>query len=240
MHTLCINQISLGHLVCATRMDRCLHVVRTHTAFNFVAQRGSNSQPNFLHNYCDGDSRPAFKHNQEQEEWSRAQRIERSRNAHYRLTQKLLDKRYRALYVAVARLFAGQLAKDSAVMDKTTALPAHADQDDRMALVHALSLALKWAPTPGRSHDRITNISSAICLLLHEAQVFSPVAHRITFSVATSLPGSEMHLLRYIYQKHILTRGRRYTCIPEPFMSSNRFPGCLHLHGQQQRKVFPT
>lgn len=178
---------------------------------------------NFLHNYCNSESRPAFKNNQEQEEWSRAQRIERSRHAHDRLTQKLFDKRYRALYVAVARLFASQLASDSDVMDKIAALPANADRDDRMALNHALSLALKWAPTPGCSHDRVTNISSAICLLLHEAQVYSPIAHRISFSVATSLPTSEMHLLRCVHQKHILTRGRRYICVPEPLMSSNRW-----------------
>lgn len=88
---------------------------------------------NFLHNYCNSESRPAFKNNQEQEEWSRAQRIERSRHAHDRLTQKLFDKRYRALYVAVARLFASQLASDSDVMDKIAALPANADRDDRMA-----------------------------------------------------------------------------------------------------------
>ena len=170
------------------------------------------SNSNFLHNYCDGKSRPAFKNNQEQEEWSRAQRVERSHRAHERLTQKLLDKRYRALYIAVARLFAGQLAKDADVMDEIDALPTNADKG-RMTLMHALTLASKWAPTPGGSHDRVTNISSAICLLLH----------KIFLSVAASLPVSETHLLRCAYQKQILTRGRRYTCIPEPLMSSNRW-----------------
>ena len=178
---------------------------------------------NFLHNYYDGKSRPAFKNNQEQEEWSRAQRVERSRRAHDRLTHKLLDKRYRALYVAVARLFAGQLAKESDVMDKITALPASAKKEDRMALMYALTFVSKWAPTPGCSHDRVTNISSAICLLLHDAQVFVPIAHRISCSLATSLPESDMHLLRCVYQKHILTRGRRLTSVPEPLMSSNRW-----------------
>ena len=178
---------------------------------------------NFLHNYDDGESRPAFKSNQEQEEWSRAQRAERSRRAHDCLTQKLLDKRYRALYIAVARLFAGQLAKDADFMDKIDALPAGANKEDRMALMRALTLVSKWAPTPGASHDRVTNISSAICLLLHEAQVSLPVAPKVSFSVATGLPAWDMHLLRYFYQKHILTRGRRYTCVPEALMSSNRW-----------------
>ena len=178
---------------------------------------------NFLHNYYDGKSRPAFKNNEEQEEWSRAQRIERSRRAYDRLTKKLLDNRYRALYVAVARLFAGQLAKDSDVMNKIAALPADANKDDRIALMFALTLISKWGPTPGGSHDRVTNISSAICLLLHEGQASLQIAHKISFPTVTSLPESDMHLLRYVYQKQILTRGRRYTCIPEPLMSSNRW-----------------
>lgn len=181
------------------------------------------SRSNFLHNYYDAKSRPAFKNNQEQEEWARTQRVERSRRAHDRLTRKLLDKRYRALYVAVSRLFAAQLAKESDVMDKLSALPANANKNDWMALMYALTLVSKWAPTPGCSHDRVTNISSAICLLLHEAQALFPNAHRFPSSVATSLAASDMHLFRCAYQKHILTRGRRDTCVPEPLMSSNRW-----------------
>lgn len=94
----------------------------------------------FLHNYYDGKSRPAFKNNQEQEEWSRTQRIQRSRRARDRLGRRLLDKRYRALYVAVARLFAGQLAKDYDVMTKISALPVDADKKDCLTLMHALTL----------------------------------------------------------------------------------------------------
>lgn len=177
---------------------------------------------NFLHNYYDVKSRPAFKNNQEQEEWARAQRVERSRRAHDRLAQKLLDKRYRALYIAVSRLFAAQLAKESDIMDKIDALPANAGKNDRMALMYALTLVSKWAPTPGCSHDRVTNISSAICLLIHEARALFPNAHKFPSSVS-SLASSDMHLFRCAYQKHILTRGRRYTCVPEPLMSSNRW-----------------
>lgn len=176
---------------------------------------------NFLHNYNNGKSRPAFKNNQEQEEWSRAQRVERSRRAHKLLTQKLLDKRYRALYIAVGRLFAGQLVKDASVMGKIDVLPSDADKEDKMALMHALTLVSKWAPTPGGSHDRVTNISSAICLLLHKAQLSLPITPKVSLSITTGLPASDMHLLRYVYHKHILTRGRRYTCVPEPLMSSN-------------------
>ncbi|KIJ06903.1 hypothetical protein PAXINDRAFT_51147, partial [Paxillus involutus ATCC 200175] len=151
-----------------------------------------NPRSNFLHNYCDGKSRLAFENNQEQEDWSRAQRVQRFADAHDRLTRKLLDKRYLALYVAVAGLFAVRLTKDFAILEKIAALPADSGEKERMKLMGALSLAPKWAPTPGSSHDRVTNIS-AICLLLHNAQ------------------------------RHVLTPGRRYTCVPEPLMSANRW-----------------
>ncbi|KAN0094455.1 protein of unknown function (DUF2828) domain containing protein [Tylopilus felleus] len=147
--------------------------------------------------------------------------------------QKLLDKRYRALYVAAARLFAGQLAKEADIMNKITAMPASADKTDRMALMRALTLVSKWAPTPGGSHDRITDISSAICLLLHEAQLSFPITRNISLPVATSLLASEMHMLRCAYQKHILTRGRRYTCAPEPLMSSNRWSEIVYSRNKE-------
>ncbi|KIJ13342.1 hypothetical protein PAXINDRAFT_81425 [Paxillus involutus ATCC 200175] len=182
-----------------------------------------NPRSNFLHNYCDGKSRPAFKNNQEQEDWSRAQRVQRFADAHDRLTRKLLDKRYLALYVAVARLFAVRLTKDFAILEKIAALPADTGEKERMKLMGALSLAPKWAPTPGSSHDRVTNISSAICLLLHNAQVSSSIGHKIELSPTQTLPAPEMHLLRWFYQRHVLTPGRRYTCVPEPLMSANRW-----------------
>ncbi|KIJ13346.1 hypothetical protein PAXINDRAFT_13910 [Paxillus involutus ATCC 200175] len=142
------------------------------------------------------------------EYWSRAQRVQPFANAHDRLTRKLLDKRYLALYVAVARLFAVRLTKDFTILEKIAALPGDTGEKERMKLMGALSLAPKWAPTPGGSHDRVTNISSAICLLLHHAQ---------------TLPAPEMHLLRWFYQRHVLTPGRRYNCVPEPLMSANRW-----------------
>ncbi|KIJ11000.1 hypothetical protein PAXINDRAFT_16090 [Paxillus involutus ATCC 200175] len=164
-------------------------------------------------------SRPTFKNNQEQDDWSRAERFA---NAHDRLTRKLLDKRYLALYVAVARLFAVHLTKDFAILEKIAALPGDTGEKERMKLMGTLSLAPKWAPTPGSSHDRVTNISSAISLLLHNAQV-SSIGHKIELSPTQTLPAPEMHLLRWFYQRHVLTPGRRYTCVPEPLISANRW-----------------
>ncbi|KIJ13354.1 hypothetical protein PAXINDRAFT_13918 [Paxillus involutus ATCC 200175] len=105
----------------------------------------------------------------------------------------------------------------------------------------ALSLAPKWAPTPGGSHDRVTNIS-AICLLLHNAQVSSSIGHKIELSPTQTLPAPEMHLLRWFSQRHVLTPGRRYTCVTEPLMSANcwseiaysRVPSvCMHANKEK-------
>ncbi|KIK96089.1 hypothetical protein PAXRUDRAFT_32596 [Paxillus rubicundulus Ve08.2h10] len=200
-----------------------LNILALATVNELCPAKGLNLRSNFLHNYCDAKFRPAFKNNQEQEDWSRAKRVQRLSNAHDRLTRKLFDKRYLALYVAVARLFADRLTKDFAILEKIAALPADAGEKERMKLMCVLSLAPKWAPTPGGSHDRVTNISSAICLLLHHEHVSSSVAHKIEFSPTQTLPAREMHLLRWFYQRHVLTPGRRYTGVPEPLMSANRW-----------------
>ncbi|KIJ69716.1 hypothetical protein HYDPIDRAFT_78181 [Hydnomerulius pinastri MD-312] len=200
-----------------------LNILALATVDELYPKRPLKSRSNFLHNYYDGKSRPAFKNNEEQEEWSRAQRIERHAYAHARLSRKLLDKRYLALYVAVARLFADRLTKDYDVLTKIAALPGNANREDRLKLMFALSLATKWAPSPGGSHDRVTNIASAICLLLHHAQVSFSFAPKINISRTEPLPALDMHLLRCFYQRHVLTPGRRYTCTPEPLMSANRW-----------------
>ncbi|KIJ69711.1 hypothetical protein HYDPIDRAFT_184303 [Hydnomerulius pinastri MD-312] len=200
-----------------------LNILALATVDELYPKRPLKPRSNFLHNYYDGKSRPAFKNNEEQEEWSRAQRVERHAYAHARLSRKLLDKHYLALYVAVARLFADRLTKDYDVLTKIAALPGNANRKDRLKLMFALTFAPKWAPTPGGSHDRVTNIASAICLLLHHAQVSSSFAPKINLSPSEPLPALDMHLLRCFYQRHVLTPGRRHTCTPEPLMSANRW-----------------
>ncbi|KIJ09158.1 hypothetical protein PAXINDRAFT_17747 [Paxillus involutus ATCC 200175] len=148
---------------------------------------GLNSHSTFLHNYCDGKSPPAFQKNQEQEDWSRAQRVQRS---------------LRGSCPALR-----SLTKDFAILEKISALPADSGE---MKLMGVLSLAPKWAPTPGSSHDRVTNISSAICLLLHHAQVSSSIGHNTDLSPTRALPVPEMHLLRCFYQRQVLTPGRHH------------------------------
>ncbi|KAG1762186.1 hypothetical protein EDD22DRAFT_892930 [Suillus occidentalis] len=175
----------------------------------------------FLHNYGPCNSRPKFKSNAEQEAWSREKRVQTHGVNHARIVEKLRQPKYRALYVAVSRLFADRLVRDVSILDALASLPADAKQKDRVSLIFSLSLATKWAPSPGGSHDRVTNITSAICILLHHAQVTSSLAHKIP--VALSPSALELHVLRSFLRCHILSPSRRLKSLPEPLMSANRW-----------------
>ncbi|KAG2036676.1 hypothetical protein BDR03DRAFT_959148, partial [Suillus americanus] len=176
---------------------------------------------NFLHNYTPRNSRPEFKSNAEQEAWSKAKRVQALRVNHALIVEKLQQPKYRALYIAVSRLLADQLVKDVSILDRLASLPAGATQKDRVSLIFSLSLATKWAPSPGGSHDRVTNITSAICILLHHAQITSSLAYKIPITLSPS--SLELHVLRSFLRRHILSPSRRLKSLPEPLMSANRW-----------------
>lgn len=175
----------------------------------------------FLHNYVPRNSRPQFKSSAEQEAWSKEKRVQMHNVNHARIVKKLQQPKYRSLYIAVARLFADRLVKDDGILQELASLPANAEVKHRLPLIFALSLATKWAPTPGGSHDRVTNITSAICILLHHAQVTSSLTYKIPVTLTPS--ALELHVLRSFLRRHILTPSRRIKSLPEPLMSANRW-----------------
>ena len=144
-------------------------------------------------------------------------RVTRQAQLHTTLVQQLENPRFRALYIAVARLFAQRLAED-----RRLALQAEAMEDghERNAILHQISLAGKWAPTPGKAHDRVTNLASAISMLLHHSFSLGP-----SLPVSPNTPTSPLdtHILRSFYQRHILTLLRKVTGCPESLMSKNRW-----------------
>lgn len=190
-----------------------------------------STRPNFLHSNGRRRSQPSFKSNEEQNAWARAQRNEQFASAYTRLTRKLGENRYRALYIAVSRLFAEQLIEDIKTLDKLDEIPKGAGKEkekERKDLEFSLSLAPKWAPTPGKSHDRVTNIASAICMLLNHAQFLLVPACASVSQSQFSVEANTFHVLRALYQKSILTRARRALCVPEPLMSSNNWSSILY------------
>jgi Domain of unknown function (DUF2828) len=167
---------------------------------------------------------------------ARERRVGHAAGAHTVLLSKLSEPRFRALYITVARLFAGELVEQAALMRKAEALP---DGQERKRILSKVSLVGKWAPTPGASHDRVTNISTALLILLHRGGVMSSLSRPIDTSVAVS--EEDVHVLRSFYQRWVLTPLRAAAHVPEPLMASRRWgevsyprvpSKCMHINSK--------
>lgn len=160
---------------------------------------------------------------------ARKSRDEQLDKSYSTLESQLATPKYRALYIAVARLFAQRLTEDIQASLDLEKLSPDASKDERFALSRRISLAGKWAPTPALSHDRVTNLSSAIALLLFHTRDEIASKHpefRFPSSLSNSsepFTAEQVVLLRSYYQRHVLTYLRRVTRVPEPLMSSNRW-----------------
>ncbi|KAK6343672.1 hypothetical protein TWF730_011262 [Orbilia blumenaviensis] len=133
------------------------------------------------------------------------------------------DPKFRALYVAVARLFAGQLVADAGLL---TQYQNTTDPETLSKLQWQISLAGKWAPTPGLSHDRITNISTAIAQLLHstrESQSWIYPSSLSDFDHTRPLSVEQATTLRSYLQRWFLTPLRAHSKCPEPLMSAKKW-----------------
>ncbi|EPS98355.1 hypothetical protein FOMPIDRAFT_42401 [Fomitopsis schrenkii] len=146
-------------------------------------------------------------------------KVERAQTKHARLEAKLQEPKFRALYVMVARLFAEKLAQDASILSQMEQVKQ--GSDEWWTLSKRLSSAGKWAPTPCGSHDRVTNLSTAICLLLHESGVSSSLRINVSHDVPT--PALETHVLRSFFQRWVLTPLRHALAVPEPLMSAGRW-----------------
>ncbi|KAK6526088.1 hypothetical protein TWF281_011126 [Arthrobotrys megalospora] len=133
------------------------------------------------------------------------------------------DTKFRALYIAVARLFASQLVSDATLREEyenTT------DKQARSDIQWQISLAGKWAPTPGRSHDRITNMSTAIAQLLHFSRRSHPWIYPSalsTFDHTGPLSVEQARTLRSYFQRWMLRPLRAHIKCPEPLMAANQW-----------------
>ncbi|KZT74086.1 hypothetical protein DAEQUDRAFT_761537 [Daedalea quercina L-15889] len=151
-------------------------------------------------------------------------KVERAQAGHARLEAKLQDPKFRALYVMVARLFADNLARDVDILNEMDKVKH--GSDEWWKLSKRLSLVGKWAPSPTGAHDRVTNLSTAVSLLLHDAGISSTL--RINVSRESPLPSLETHVLRSFYQRWVLTPLRRALALPEPLMSAGRWKDIIY------------
>lgn len=125
------------------------------------------------------------------------------------------DKTYRALHFTVATLFAKQLKDDLAQLEKNKAdIKANKLKDGLHALGFNLSLAAKWAPSLGFSHDKNTFLATSIGELL-----FPPCSHQ-------DKDESRVHYLnkvRELYRKEYLAPLRKALDITEHYMAPGKW-----------------
>ncbi|CAD6888341.1 unnamed protein product [Tilletia controversa] len=137
------------------------------------------------------------------------------------LEHKLATPKFRALYIAVARLFADRLLKDVALMGDANKVRV-GEKEKKFDLLFQISLAGKWAPSAGAAHDRLTNISTAIAFLvadgLPKAYLPAIVGKKEELDAST-----KAHVMRSFYQRWLLKELRQTLQLPEPLMSANRW-----------------
>jgi hypothetical protein len=132
-----------------------------------------------------------------------------------RLVEKLkVDQQFRALYIAVARIFASQLAQDLAILREAT--QEKMSDRDTYLVSRRISPCAKWAPSLGGSHDRSTNICTAIAQILQAEGVMTNLAG--TFPVGQPIPEEETHRLRSYYRRWVISPLRRVTQVTEVYM----------------------
>ncbi|KAI4294350.1 hypothetical protein K525DRAFT_290925 [Schizophyllum commune Loenen D] len=155
---------------------------------------------------------------------SKAARAEAAARRHADLVHKLADNKFRALYVAVTRLFAKALCMDVSTLGQ---ISQASSSYKKGTLSRRLSLAGKWAPTPGGSHDRTTNLSAAISALLLHDQALPlsdfPAALRSADAQAVTQDAGLAQVLRSFMQRWVLRPLRAQIACPESLMSSGRW-----------------
>ncbi|KAG9090252.1 hypothetical protein FRC06_001158, partial [Ceratobasidium sp. 370] len=132
------------------------------------------------------------------------------------------DKSFLALYATVAHIFADALANDVALLKKIEA----ASEEEAFNLKFELTSASKWAPTLEGFHDRATNISTAIALVMHTQGHMA----ELPLSLSGELSQENAHTLRSYYRRWIVTPLRRFTDVTEVKMSAQKWDKIDYRH----------
>ncbi|KAI0262261.1 hypothetical protein BGY98DRAFT_1092197 [Russula aff. rugulosa BPL654] len=166
---------------------------------------------------------------QEAKTTARDRRVKRAADVHTSILAALSKPRFRALYIAVARLFAAELVGQAALMRRVETL-SDGQEEERNRILRDVSLVGKWAPTPGSSHDRVTNISTAIAILLHHDGAMSSLSRPVNTSATDAVSAEDAHVLRSFYQRWVLTPLRASAHVPEPLMAARRWNEISYKH----------
>ncbi|KAG9078898.1 hypothetical protein FS749_009042 [Ceratobasidium sp. UAMH 11750] len=122
------------------------------------------------------------------------------------------DKAFLALYSTIAQIFADALANDIALLKQIET----ASEEKAFNLKFEITSASKWAPTLEGFHDRATNISTAIALVMHARGHMDD----LPLSLSSELTQENAHTLRGYYRRWIISPLRRFTDVTEVKMSA--------------------
>ncbi|KAG8740085.1 hypothetical protein FRC10_004763 [Ceratobasidium sp. 414] len=141
----------------------------------------------------------------------------KNRGADFALLKSKLehDKPFLALYATVAQIFAGALADDVALLKRIEA----ASEEEAFNLKFEITGASKWAPTLEGFHDRATNISTAIALVMHARGHMAD----LPLSLSGEMTQENAHTLRGYYRRWIVSPLRRFTDVTEVKMSAQNW-----------------
>ncbi|KAG8783680.1 hypothetical protein FRC12_019468 [Ceratobasidium sp. 428] len=146
------------------------------------------------------------------------------READFALLKEKLehDKLFLALYTTVAQIFADALANDVALLKKIEG----ASEEEAFNLKFEISSASKWAPTLEAFHDRATNISTAIALVMHARGQMAD----LPLTLSGELTQENAHVLRSYYRRWIVTPLRRFADVTEVKMAAQHWDKIDYRH----------
>lgn len=187
-------------------------------ALHVRVKRGKVDKPTTRHAAAEGRTAESLARDKASAAAAKVMRLQKHKQRTEALSQKLdKDKDFRALYVAVARLFTDGLARDIGILRQIA--DEKTEKEQRISLAFELSLVGKWAPSIGGSHDRTTNIATPIAELLYAEGHFPlPVS-----TLAQPLSQEVAHRLRSTYTRWAISPLRRFLQIPEIAMSARQW-----------------
>ncbi|KAG9023807.1 hypothetical protein FRB95_012468 [Tulasnella sp. JGI-2019a] len=152
-------------------------------------------------------------------EKAKEERKQAAADVHKKLTNKLVnDNEFKALYVAVARIFARALVADAKILEKIA--DPTTSKEEKIQLKWQITMVGKWAPTLCGSHDRLTNIGTAIALVIYSTGYMVRLPQ---IRIDVPVDEADAEKVRCFYRRWIVSPLRRYSDIPEVMMSSNEW-----------------
>ncbi|KAG8892231.1 hypothetical protein FRC00_012425, partial [Tulasnella sp. 408] len=135
---------------------------------------------------------------------------------HQKLVDKLkTDPAFKALYIAVSRIFAASLEADVKTLREVAKTES---KEERHRLRRKLTMAAKWAPTVQCSHDRRTNIATGIALAMYSNGALEGLNKQLR--IDAEVTEEDAKLLRSFVRRWIVSPLRRYEEVVEGKMSA--------------------